>query len=353
MRRSDGWTVMVAAAIVMAACGSEGADSGPAASDVAMSTSSPTPSTGVDEERRPPGSADVSVTAMSGEDVCAALGDVDLDGLLAEPAGSPGPEDDPLGSGCSVPAIDSESKGMVTVWVTTESPEANYENMQGQFGVDAEIPDLGEAAFASGATVVVLSDGAVARMHVVRWSELDAGGVEPAELEAAMRQLLTTAGISSDDASGDGDTTNVSSPGATSPGDGVSAAAGSACALLGLIDVEALVGEPVGGGVSDEDGTNSECEVAPLDADSTAFASLSIDRGDAAQQFAETKEIFGVDAQVDGLGDDAFHSGPVLAVLSGDRTYVLWIMGDIMLGANVDDADMEAAMTQILEADAG
>jgi hypothetical protein len=350
MTRPDRWMIVAAAAITLAACGSEPTDtepsaSVPAVSDAALPTS-PTPSTPTGDVP-PPTDADADL-AMSGADVCAALGDVDLDGLLAEPAGTPVPEDDPLGSGCSVPAMDPASKGTVAVWVTTESPAANYENTQDLFGVDAEIPDLGEAAFASDATVVVLTDNALTRMQVVRWSELDAGGVEQAELEAAMRQVLTTAGITAGTDGDDGETT-----GDSSPGDGGSAAAGSACALLELVDVDALIGEPLGAAVSEEDGSDSECEIPPLDPDSTAVVSLSVDREGGAQQFAETKEIFGVDAEVDGLGDDAFHSGPVLAVLSGDRTYLLWIMGDIMLGANVDDADMEAAMAQILEADAG
>ena len=100
--------------------------------------------------------------------------------------------------------------------------------------------------------------------------------------------------------------------------------------------------------VDESDGSQEECVIEPENADSTAYSSLTITSSEAADEFAETREVLGEDATVAGLGDEAFHSGPVLAVLDGDRAVVLWIMGDIMLGANIDDADMEAAMTQVL-----
>lgn len=148
---------------------------------------------------------------------CAALRDVDLDGLLGEPAGPPEEATDAFGAECTVAAADPDSRGQIVLRVTSNAAEENYENSRQQFGVDAEISGLGDEAFAS-------------------------------------------------------------------------------------VD----------------------------------------------QRFEETMEMFGTDSTVDAPGDEAFHSGPVLAVRSGDTAFVLWVLGDIMLGADVDDAELERAMTRVL-----
>ncbi len=346
MTRTNTWAgVLSAIALTVAAagCGSDGdgssatiapADTPPAATDPVVATPDPPPATD-------PVSTEVADTSAPIDDaLCAVLDMVDLDGLLGEAAGTREVEVDDFGGGCTVVAGDPESRGTVVLRVTTNAAVRNYDNAQEQFGVDAEITGLGDSAFASGPMVVVLSGDRLISLQAVRWADLGIGGVTQTEVETAMTEVLTALGA------------GTSSAPASAPAQG--AASGLACTLLAEIDLAGLIGEPVGPpAIDDSDGTDS-CVVEPASTDSTAAMSLTIMDTQAAERFAETEEIFGVDSTVDGLGDEAFHSGPVLAVLDGDRAVVLWIMGDILLGANIDDAELEAAMAQVLAAiDAG
>ena len=347
MRRIDGWVGLVVA-LALTACGTDSVDSD---ADASVPTVQPTEPIDEGAVTTPPASESPTSTDQPGTptsepraegtvvadtpDVCAALDTVDLDGLLGEPAGAPESEVDAFGGSCTVPSLDPASRGSIAFRVTTNSAAENYENSRQQFGVDSEISDLGDAAFASGALVVVLSGDTLVTLQVVRWSELDLGPATQQDLEVAMREALMATGTQA------------------APDDGASAVDGSACSLLAGIDVASLIGEPVGEPTIEEDGARQVCEVLPIDSASSASVSLTVISSEAAQRFAETEEMFGVDSRVDDLGDDAFHSGPVLAVLSGDRAFVLWILGDILLGANIDDARMEAAMDQVLASAGG
>ena len=344
-RRVDVWLgTMVVGALAIAACGEDSGELDPAGAAASLTASpeaepsetGPPDSEPVDTEPvdtvSPPGStvAD-TVGAAEGEedglDVCALLGGVDVDGLLGEPVGAQEFEEDPSGGVCTVTPLDPESRGSLGLSVSTNAPEANYENAQELFGVDAELAGLGEQAFVSGGMVVVLAGEYLVSLQPVRWRDLGIGGVTQPELEAAARVVVDALGPSE------------------RPVDGL------ACSLLEGIDVEALIGEPVGAPTIGAG--NDACVVPPVDPESDAFVSLTVIGAQARQRFDETEKIFGVDAVVDGLGDEAFHSGPVLAVLSGDQAFLLWMMGDIMNGANVDDAELEAVMAQILESAGG
>lgn len=348
MRWTDGGvTVVLAATLVITACGSDGAGSEAGVSlgtagaatvpvDDTLATTVPAESDGGASTT---GSGVETTVAEEAFDACAALVAADLDVLLGEPAGLPEPETDQLARQCVVPALNSESRGKITFTASSNAASANYENSQTLFGVDTEIEGLGDAAFISGPSVVVLTDDTLINLGVVRWSKLGAGGVTREDLEDAVRAVLAAADLSTEPATGD---------------DAAGAVDGVACSLLAEVDLEALVGEPLGESTSEEDGATNECEVPPVDPESTAYVSLTVIESvlgsEAVDQFAGAKDLFGVDSTVDGLGDEAFHSGPVLAVLSGERAFLLWVMGDIMLGANVDDADLEAAMVQVLAA---
>lgn len=343
MRWTLGW-VGVAAMLALTGCG---ADSAGPEGDVSLPTAEATvtaaqgevttlPPTSTSEGRTPTTDSSIETTVADGVfDACAALATVDLDALLGEPAGLPESKPNESGGGCMVPSLGLESSGRITFDVSSNAPAANYENSQRLFGVDAEIEGLGDAAFASGATLVVLADNTLVSLGVVRWRELGIGGATQPELEVAMREALAALGSM------------------MAPVDDAAAVEGLACSWLAAVDIEGLVGEPMGAPTIEQDGAGAECEVSPIDPASTAYVGLTVSTSvfsEAIEQFAGVKEIFGVDSTVDGLGDEAFHSGPVLAVLSGERTFVLWIMGDIMLGADVDDAELEAAMAQVLAA---
>lgn len=119
------------------------------------------------------------------------------------------------------------------------------------------------------------------------------------------------------------------------------------CALLEGVDFAAVIGEPVQP-AAPKPGDENVCLVEASAPESTAQVSLSLFTSNAAQRFAESEAMFGADSRVAGFGDDAFHSGPVLAVLDGDRMYLLWLLGDA--GGDISDSELEAVMTQILAA---
>jgi hypothetical protein len=117
-----------------------------------------------------------------------------------------------------------------------------------------------------------------------------------------------------------------------------------ACPLLGGIDLAALLGEPAG----EPEASSQVCRVRPASADSRGNLQLVVATSRAADNYETQQETFGVDTEVDGLGDAAFHSGPYLFVLDGDVLAFMQVIRDSTLGIAVDDSDLEAAMSTVL-----
>jgi len=117
-----------------------------------------------------------------------------------------------------------------------------------------------------------------------------------------------------------------------------------ACPLLDGIDLAALLGEPAG----EPEASSQVCRVRPASADSRGNLQLVVATSRAADNFETQKDTFGVDTEVEGLGDAAFHSGPYLFVLDGEVLAFMQVIRDSSLGIAVDDADLEAAMTTVL-----
>lgn len=91
------------------------------------------------------------------------------------------------------------------------------------------------------------------------------------------------------------------------------------CAALDAVDLDGLLGEPAGTPESEEDDFGGVCIVAALDPDSRGTVSLRVSANAAAANYENAREQFGVDAEIAGLGDGAFASGPMVTVLAGDR----------------------------------
>lgn len=117
------------------------------------------------------------------------------------------------------------------------------------------------------------------------------------------------------------------------------------CPLLEGVDLEALLGEPAG---APEAGTQT-CRVQPAAEDSRGNLQLVVATSRAADNYETQQETFGVDSEVAGLGDAAFHSGPYLFVLDGEVLAFVQVIRDSSLGVGVDDADLEAAMATVLD----
>jgi hypothetical protein len=76
-----------------------------------------------------------------------------------------------------------------------------------------------------------------------------------------------------------------------------------------------------------------------------------VSAGQGVEAYASQKETFGVDAEADGLGDEAFHSGPYLFVLRDDTLAFLQVLRDAGAGSPaVDDGELEATMATVLTA---
>ncbi len=92
---------------------------------------------------------------------------------------------------------------------------------------------------------------------------------------------------------------------------------------------------------------DAACHVETTDPDSQASLSLSIETKGASVTYETEKKSLPGDREVSGLGDDAFHFGDYLFVLRGDALVRLRLEGP-ELGAEVDDAQLEAAMKTVL-----
>ena len=116
---------------------------------------------------------------------------------------------------------------------------------------------------------------------------------------------------------------------------------------MALLDVETLIGEP-GAPVDDTSDLGVSCQVAPVDSASDAGLRLTVETQHGPENYAQQKELLGVDSEVGGLGDEAFHTGPYLFVLRGDTLAFLQVLQSVENGFAAEDADLEAAMAIVL-----
>lgn len=130
-------------------------------------------------------------------------------------------------------------------------------------------------------------------------------------------------------------------------GEETSAGDVDACAIVALLDVETLMGEP-GALVDDTSDLGASCQVEPVDGESRAGLRLTVETQRGPENYAQQKELMGVDSEVSGLGDEAFHTGPYLYVLRGDTLAFLQVLQSTENGIAADDADLEAAMVTVL-----
>jgi len=120
-----------------------------------------------------------------------------------------------------------------------------------------------------------------------------------------------------------------------------------ACAIVALLDLETLMGEP-GAPVDDTSALGASCQVDPADSASTAGLRLTVETQHGPENYAQQKDLLGVDTEVTGLGDEAFHTGPYLFTLRGDTMAFLQVLQSAENGLAAEDADLEAAMAIVL-----
>jgi hypothetical protein len=117
------------------------------------------------------------------------------------------------------------------------------------------------------------------------------------------------------------------------------------CDLLEGVDSGLLLGESAG--EPHPDGT--VCRVDPADAASRGQLGLVVETDRPDDNFETQREVFGVDTEVAGLGDAAFHSGGYLFVLDGETFFFLQVVRDASLNVGVPDGDLEAAAHTVIE----
>ena len=166
--------------------------------------------------------------------------------------------------------------------------------------------------------------------------------------------LLTGCGDGDDDAaeSDPAAETSVSTVPADDAGslDDTSAGDVDACAIVDTLDVEALLGEAPAPQDDETSDLGAVCVVEPADPESRAAMRLVVETKRGPENYAQQKDLLGVDSEPAGFGDEAFHTGPYLFVLDGDTLAFIQVVRDSTKGVAVEDAQLEAAMTTVLEA---
>lgn len=107
----------------------------------------------------------------------------------------------------------------------------------------------------------------------------------------------------------------TASPGVPPAASAEPAEAADACALLDGIDIDALLGEPA----APAHATGTQCNIRPVDAASPASLMLQYLPDKGAANYAQQNALFGIDAEVTGLGDEAIVTGTRVHARSGDR----------------------------------
>lgn len=120
------------------------------------------------------------------------------------------------------------------------------------------------------------------------------------------------------------------------------------CELLAGVDLDAVLGEPAGTPEGELNDIADMCTVESTSEGTRGSLVLSVSTNSAADNFVNLEELFGVDAEITGLGDQAFHSGPYVIVLAGDTLVNFQAIRDASIGFAVPDPDAEAAVAQIL-----
>jgi hypothetical protein len=134
------------------------------------------------------------------------------------------------------------------------------------------------------------------------------------------------------------------------PLDDTSAGGVDACAIVDTLDVEALLGEAPAPRADETSELGAVCVVEPADPESRAAMRLVVEAERGPENYAQQKDLLGVDSEPAGFGDEAFHTGPYLFVLKGETLAFIQVVRDGSKGVAVEDAQLEAAMTTVLEA---
>ena len=143
-----------------------------------------------------------------------------------------------------------------------------------------------------------------------------------------------------------GPSTSESASGTSAPPQGDA----DACSALDAVDLDGLLGEPAGTPELEEDDFGEGCLVPGQEPESRGTVVLRVTTNSAAENYENAREQFGVDAEITGLGDEAFASGAMVVVLSGDRLLTLQAVRWDDLGIDgVTQPELEAAMAEVLD----
>jgi hypothetical protein len=124
----------------------------------------------------------------------------------------------------------------------------------------------------------------------------------------------------------------------------------NACAIAETLDLEGLLGEPPAPVDTRAGQDQSVCLVKTADPASKATVKLVIEPGTGAQSYAEAKAELGPATEPADLGDEAFHAGNHLFVLTGDTVVLVQVERRSIKVPSVEDAALEEAAAVILDA---
>lgn len=131
--------------------------------------------------------------------------------------------------------------------------------------------------------------------------------------------------------------------------DGTSGGGVDACAIVETLAVEELLGEAPAPQDDASSDLGAVCVVKAADPESRGTMRLVLETERGPENYEQQKEMLGVDSEPAGFGDQAFHTGPYLFVLKGDTLAFIQVVRDSSKGVAVEDAQLEAAMSTVLE----
>jgi hypothetical protein len=124
----------------------------------------------------------------------------------------------------------------------------------------------------------------------------------------------------------------------------------NACAIAETLDLDGLLAEPPAPVDTRAGQDQSVCLVKAADPASKSTVKLVIEPGTGAESYAEAKVELGPAVEPAALGDESFHAGNHLFVLTGDTVVLIQVERRSIKVPSVEDAALEEAATIILDA---
>lgn len=132
----------------------------------------------------------------------------------------------------------------------------------------------------------------------------------------------------------------------TAPADEESAVPDDACALLEDLDLVAVLGEEPGEPAPGPNG----CIIRAANPDSHARIHVGFQSPGGAAAYERQNEILGIDAPLEGIGDEAVRAGVRVHARKGDAFFFVQVVRFIEINRHIEDDELEEVARTIAAA---